>query len=179
MVATNVLPSRPVLREPEGETPSGHSPCPDPESPSSTSSRRLSMAAGSWQFSTVTPMRSGAWCGHLIAAEWRPPAAIAPPGSRIPTQGLNWPCFGATMRVVSVVWAPDGSRLATTSDDNTIRLWNGASLICVMLTATARGTHGCLKLSRVIRGPSTADLGECGLPRPRLLSDHRRTFNSG
>ncbi|MEZ6121781.1 MAG: protein kinase [Planctomycetaceae bacterium] len=42
-------------------------------------------------------------------------------------EGSDFTCYGHTMRVGSVTFSPDGARIATGSDDGTIRLWDAAT----------------------------------------------------
>ena len=97
------------------------------------------------------------------------PASTIPP-STMPVASAHW----AYHVVTSVAWSPDGSTLATTSGDQSLRLWNratGAAPLALRPTPTsfgracgpptARGSRPCLRRPTAPVGPPSSEpIGE-------------------
>ena len=66
---------------------------------------------------------------HGAAVGPRPPARPPPPSPATPT------------RCAAVAWSPDGTRLATASDDNTVRVWDPATGHTTTLTGHTCGVR--------------------------------------
>src|SRR5947209_11699772 len=59
--------------------------------------------------------------GLLVYLRWKPPH------EQVKNYTLLHTFAGHTGPVYDVAWSPDGSSLASSSDDGTVRLWNGQS----------------------------------------------------